>query len=122
MRRQTLGPSALTAGWRAFGPIALAAGLLLSSSGAGEGQASCWVRMAQPYAGAQHGMSFPLLKGTEVIVTFIDGDPDRPIILGALPDARHPSVVTKDSPSANRIVTVSGIAMEGQDGPARGEG
>lgn len=91
-------------------------------SGAGDGQATLWVRMAQPYAGAQHGMSFPLLKGTEVAVAFVEGDPDRPIIVGAVPSARQPSVVTRDSRTANRIVTAGGIAMEWQDGPAKGEG
>ena len=49
-------------------------------SGTAEGKATRWVRMAQPYGGGQHGMHFPLLKGTEVLWTCIDGDPDRPII------------------------------------------
>lgn len=59
----------------------------------GAGKASSYVRMAQPYAGSDHGMHFPLHKGTEVLLTFVDGDPDRPIIAGAIPNPETPSVV-----------------------------
>ena len=52
-------------------------------SGKKNGKASAPIRMAQPYAGTGHGMHFPLHKGTEVLLTFIDGDPDRPIIAAA---------------------------------------
>ncbi len=63
----------------------------------GAGKASSRVRMAQPYAGSDHGMHFPLHKGTEVLLTFIDGDPDRPIIAGAIPNPETPSVVNSGS-------------------------
>ncbi len=43
-------------------------------SGRKDGKASAWVRMMQPYAGAGQWMHFPLHKGTEVLLTFIDGD------------------------------------------------
>ena len=54
-------------------------------SGRVEGKASSWIRMAQPYGGSGHGMHFPLHKGTEVLLTFVSGDPDRPIIAAAVP-------------------------------------
>lgn len=63
------------------------------NGGHGSGKASSFVRMAQPYAGSDHGMHFPLHKGTEVLLTFVDGDPDRPIIAGAIPNPETPSVV-----------------------------
>ena len=45
---------------------------------------SCWVRVAQMWAGKAWGsLSIPRM-GTEVIVCFLDGDPDRPIIVGTL--------------------------------------
>lgn len=59
----------------------------------GAGNASRPVRMAQPYAGTDMGMHFPLHKGTQVLLTHVNGDPDRPIIAGAVPDALTPSVV-----------------------------
>jgi len=45
-------------------------------------QSSCWVRVSHGYAGAGHGIQFHPLIGDEVIVDFLEGDPDRPIIIG----------------------------------------
>ncbi|NIM98429.1 MAG: type VI secretion system tip protein VgrG, partial [candidate division Zixibacteria bacterium] len=42
-------------------------------SGAGQGKASRYIRMAQPYGGKNQGMHFPLHKGTEVIWACVDG-------------------------------------------------
>lgn len=44
--------------------------------------ASCWIRSASPWAGADMGGVSPPRIGQEVIVDFLDGDPDRPIITG----------------------------------------
>jgi type VI secretion system secreted protein VgrG len=45
---------------------------------------SCWVRVAHPFAGKGYGMfALPRVKD-EVVVQFLDGDPDRPIIIGAV--------------------------------------
>jgi len=59
-------------------------------------KASTWIRMAQPYVGKNEGMYYPLEGGTEVLLTFINGDPDQPVISGALPNASEPSLVTSD--------------------------
>jgi type VI secretion system secreted protein VgrG len=43
---------------------------------------SCWIRVSQGWAGAQYGfMAVPRI-GHEVIVSFLNGDPDQPIITG----------------------------------------
>ncbi len=48
---------------------------------------SCWVRVAQVWAGSGWGaMHIPRI-GQEVIVEFLDGDPDRPIITGRVYNA-----------------------------------
>jgi type VI secretion system secreted protein VgrG len=48
---------------------------------------SCWVRVAQVWAGAKWGsMHIPRI-GQEVIVDFLEGDPDRPIITGRVYNA-----------------------------------
>lgn len=85
------------------------------------GKASAWVRMAQPYAGEGHGMHFPLHKGTEVLLTFVDGDPDRPIIAAAVSNPLTPSVVNSDISTQNRITTAGGnkIHIEDQEGKKR---
>ena len=79
------------------------------------GKASRWVRLAQPYAGPGGGMHFPLLKGTEVLVTHIDGDPDRPIIAGAVPNAELPGPTSADNPSQNTIRTATGNVLQFDD-------
>ncbi|MFE8603835.1 type VI secretion system tip protein TssI/VgrG [Archangium violaceum] len=43
---------------------------------------SCWVRVSQPWGGEQWGAMFIPRIGQEVLVDFIEGDPDRPIITG----------------------------------------
>jgi len=90
-------------------------------SGRKDGKASAWVRMAQPYAGNDHGMHFPLHKGTEVLLTFIDGDPDRPIIASAVPNPETPSVVTAGNQTMAAITTSGGnkIHIEDQAGNER---
>lgn len=75
------------------------------------GRASRWVRMAQPYAGRGAGMHFPLLKGAEVLITHIDGDPDRPVISGAVPNPEHESPTTGDNRSRNTLRTHSGNVL-----------
>ncbi|MBI1926579.1 type VI secretion system tip protein VgrG [Candidatus Poribacteria bacterium] len=45
-------------------------------------KSSCWVRVSHGYAGQQHGIQFHPLVGDEVIVDFLEGDPDKPIIVG----------------------------------------
>ncbi|MCC6554436.1 MAG: type VI secretion system tip protein VgrG [Polyangiaceae bacterium] len=43
---------------------------------------SCWVRVSQMFAGAGEGALWHPRVGCEVIVDFLDGDPDRPIVTG----------------------------------------
>jgi type VI secretion system VgrG family protein len=50
--------------------------------GLNDENSSCWVRVSDGYAGQKHGIQFTPLIGDEVIVDFLEGDPDRPIITG----------------------------------------
>jgi type VI secretion system secreted protein VgrG len=45
---------------------------------------SCWIRVAQPFAGQNFGAVFLPRIGHEVIVDFLDGNPDNPVIVGSL--------------------------------------
>jgi type VI secretion system secreted protein VgrG len=78
--------------------------------------ASCPVRMLQPSAGPGYGMHFPLRPGVEVLVGFIGGDPDRPVIVGAAPNPITPSPVADATSHKNRIRTASGAMIELDDG------
>ena len=69
---------------------------------------SARVRMATPYAGKGHGMHFPLLKNSEVLLSFTDGDPDQPVIVGAVPNSENKNVVGQDIQHYNRIATAGG--------------
>ncbi len=84
-------------------------------SGRSDGKASCYIRMAQPYTGSNHGMHFPLHKGTEVLVTFTDGDPDRPIIAGAVNNPSTPSQVKGENQTKSVIQTGNQTQMHFED-------
>ncbi len=79
---------------------------------------SCWIRVSQGMAGGQYGIMFLPRVGQEVIVDFLEGDPDKPIITGrvfnkdhmppyALPDEKTKSVIktrsTKGGGGTNEI-------------------
>ena len=50
---------------------------------------SCWIRVSQPWAGKNWGaINIPRI-GQEVIVEFLEGDPDRPIITGRVYNAEQ---------------------------------
>jgi type VI secretion system secreted protein VgrG len=49
--------------------------------------ASCWIRVSQGWAGKSWGSIFIPRVGMEVIVSFLDGDPDRPIVTGCVYNA-----------------------------------
>ncbi|MBV6751911.1 type VI secretion system tip protein VgrG [Pseudomonas chlororaphis] len=55
-------------------------------------QSSCWLRVASSWAGPGHGAVTLPRVGMEVLVTFLEGDPDQPLITGCLPNQRHPPV------------------------------
>ncbi|MBC7706957.1 MAG: type VI secretion system tip protein VgrG [Rhodoferax sp.] len=50
--------------------------------GTNDDKSSCWVRVASPWAGQNWGsIALPRI-GQEVVVDFLEGDPDRPLITG----------------------------------------
>ncbi|OLQ69963.1 type IV secretion protein Rhs [Photobacterium proteolyticum] len=52
--------------------------------GVADSTSSCWIRVAQNWAGNRWGAFFFPRVGQEVLVEFLDGDPDQPIISGAV--------------------------------------
>ena len=53
-------------------------------SGREDDRCSCWIRVAQASAGAAWGSVFLPRVGHEVVVDFIEGDPDRPLVTGSV--------------------------------------
>jgi type VI secretion system secreted protein VgrG len=78
-------------------------------------QASRWIRMAQSYAGTNYGSHLPQHKGTEVLIAHVDGDPDRPVIVGAVPNPVTGSPVTSANATQSVTQTASGIRIELED-------
>ncbi|MCH9685356.1 MAG: type VI secretion system tip protein VgrG [Deltaproteobacteria bacterium] len=50
---------------------------------------SCWLRVMQPWAGDGFGTVFIPRVGMEVVVSFVDGDPDRPLCIGCVYDGAN---------------------------------
>jgi|SRR5579871_1287220 len=50
---------------------------------------SCWIRVAQVWAGKGWGAYFWPRIGHEVVVTFEEGDPDQPVIIGSVYNAEN---------------------------------
>lgn len=75
--------------------------------------ASCWIRVAQSWGGPGWGSVFLPRVGMEVLVFFVDGDPDRPLCMGsvyngenrlpyALPEERTKTTIkTRSSPGGD---------------------
>ncbi len=68
-------------------------------------EASKYVRLAQPYSGSKYGMHFPSHEGSEMILGCIDGDPDKPLGLGTIPNANTISPVVSANKEQNVIRT-----------------
>ncbi|MDR2794971.1 MAG: type VI secretion system tip protein VgrG [Holosporaceae bacterium] len=47
-------------------------------------ESSCWIRVAQLIAGSSWGAIFVPRVGQEVVVSFLEGDPDRPLVVGCV--------------------------------------
>ncbi|NHZ83627.1 type VI secretion system tip protein VgrG [Massilia sp. CCM 8695] len=55
--------------------------------GSNDEKSSAWIRVATPWAGPNFGMTFIPRIGAEVLVQFLDGNPNRPVITGMVPNA-----------------------------------
>lgn len=91
-------------------------------------ESSCWVRVLSTWAGAGYGFQFVPRIGMEVVVTFLGGDPDRPVVSGTLYNATHPTpepLPQRYSRSGFRSQTVPGgggfneLSFEDQKGVER---
>lgn len=83
--------------------------LLFDISDKSNGQASCPIRLSQPYSGPGYGIHFPNHAKTEVLWACIDGDVDRPMGIGTVPNPSNAS------PSASGNKAQSVIRTAGQN-------
>lgn len=59
-------------------------------NGTSDEKSSCWLRVAQPWAGAGWGAQFIPRIGSEVLIGFLGGDVDQPIVMGSLYNGARP--------------------------------
>src|SRR5262249_35064341 len=62
--------------------------------GSRDDNSSCWIHVNQPWGGAGYGASNLPRIGQEVLVDFLGGDPDRPVIVGRVYTAQQPTPYT----------------------------
>jgi type VI secretion system secreted protein VgrG len=75
--------------------------------GKADDSSSCWVRVQQGWAGKGWGMMFIPRIGMEVVVSFLEGDPDQPLVTGcvyngdSMPSYALPGEQTKSTIKSN---------------------
>ncbi|MGD9007981.1 MAG: type VI secretion system tip protein TssI/VgrG [Desulfobacteraceae bacterium] len=83
-----------------------------------DGNMSCWIRVSQNWAGGKWGAMHIPRVGQEVIVNFLDGNPDRPIITGRVyhglnkPPYDLPAQKTKSTVMSNSTKNGNGNSNE----------
>ncbi|MBN8614630.1 MAG: type VI secretion system tip protein VgrG, partial [Deltaproteobacteria bacterium] len=82
--------------------------------GQNDDRSSCFLRSMQPWAGQSWGMVFLPRIGMEVVVTFVDGDVDRPLVIGSVYNARNPPPYTL--PDDKTKSTIKSNSSPGGDG------
>ena len=79
-----------------------------------DGTSSCWVRVAQMWAGPGWGTLFLPRVGMEVVVEFLDGNPDRPLVTGCVYNgANTPPYPLPDHKTKSTIKTSSSTGGNG---------
>ena len=83
------GPADGTVYTDAYGRIRVQ--LLWDKGGLHDEHSATWLRVIQGWAGAAYGWQFIPRVGMEVMVSFLGGDPDRPVVVGALYNGARPA-------------------------------
>jgi type VI secretion system secreted protein VgrG len=73
--------------------------------------ASKYMRLAQPYSGSNYGIHFPSHEGAEMVFGCIDGNPDKPLGIGTVPNANTVSPVVSGNKAQGVIRTAGGNEM-----------
>ncbi|MFO0609107.1 MAG: type VI secretion system tip protein TssI/VgrG [Polyangiales bacterium] len=77
-------------------------------------KSSCWIRCAQGWSGGQWGFVFIPRIGMEVVVQFLEGDPDRPLVTGCVYNGEnHPPYNLPEHKTRSTIKTLSTPATGG---------
>ncbi len=85
------------------------------------GQATPPIRLSQPYAGPGYGLHLPIHAGCDLVLAFEDGDIDRPIAVGAVPNPATKTPVTSSNRSQSTLKSASGniVVLDDLEGKTR---
>jgi type VI secretion system secreted protein VgrG len=87
--------------------------------GAKDETSSCWVRVATQWAGNKWGsVTIPRL-GQEVVVTFVNGDPDQPLVIGSVYNSAH--MPPYPLPEGKSMMGMKSRSSKGADGGSYNE-
>lgn len=75
------------------------------------GKSTCWIRMATSAGGSGYGFAQGLHVNTEVLIFHVDGDPDRPVIAGAVGNFEQPSEVRRENANQLTMASRQGIRL-----------
>ncbi len=81
---------------------------------------SCWIRVATLWSGQNWGTLFTPRIGHEVVVSFIDGDPDKPLIIGSVYNGENKPPYLPDNPTKSTIKSQTSKS-EGEGTPGYNE-
>jgi type VI secretion system secreted protein VgrG len=95
--------------------------MLYDISDAANGEASLPIRLTQSYSGAGYGIHFPNHAGTELLFACVDGNVDRPVGLGTIPNPSQAAPVVSNNKTQNIIRTASGneLILEDKSGETK---
>ncbi|HHM6321065.1 TPA: type VI secretion system tip protein TssI/VgrG, partial [Pseudomonas aeruginosa] len=82
--------------------------------GQGDDKSSCWLRVASGWAGNGYGGIVIPRVGMEVLVDFLEGDPDQPLVSGCVYHAAHP--VPYELPANQTRSVFKSLSSPGGDG------
>jgi type VI secretion system secreted protein VgrG len=89
--------------WESFNPPA-----------AGKRMQRAWVRVAQHWAGKSRGALFVPRAGEEVVIAFVDGDPDHPIVVGSVYNSSNETPYALPAHGAVSGIRTSSLGRDGE--------
>ncbi|MGL4237125.1 type VI secretion system Vgr family protein [Tabrizicola sp.] len=80
-----------------------------------DGSDTCWVRVMQSWAGGSFGAQVIPRIGMEVMVSYLDGDPDRPVVTGVVPNTTQKVPYDLPADKTRMVIRSKSYKSEGRN-------